>query len=314
MLYSILTNSKLKVSHIGFGCEPLGGTDWGVVDKKGVINAVQVAIEKGINFFDTADVYGLGKSEEMLANALGKQRHKVVILTKFGINWTLFPNSKRANTFYDSSPKRVREALHKSLIRLKIDSIPIYLIHWPDPKTPIEKTMAELIKAKKQGKIQNIGVSNFSASQIEEAHSMEPLTCVEIPYNLLFRQSGNDIFPTCQRLGISVLAYGPLAQGYLTCKYKVGIQFQDNDRRSRLNHFKPNNMISNEKVLRKLEVLSKKYHCSCAQIAIRWILDLNLFASVIVGAKTSDQVENNVNITNLHIKREDMASLSNIIN
>jgi len=314
MIYKSLGNSTQKISQLGFGCEPLGGTDWGDFSEAKVVQAVREAMERGINLFDTADIYGLGRSEKMLSYALGEKRKDIVIITKFGVNWRLKKGEKRARTHYDSSPERVRKALHDSLKRLRVESIPIYMIHWPDPQTHIEVTMNELIKAKNDGKIQHIGVSNFSEAQIKQAHSIEPLSCVEIPYNLIHRQVGMDIFSICEESKISILAYGPLAQGYLTGKYKNGVKFQTNDRRSILDHFKDKAMKSNHKVLIRLKELSEKYKCTPSNIALKWVLDSQSITSVIVGGKTVNQVKDNLNISNLQLDNDDIISLTNIIN
>src|ERR1035438_3561954 len=138
MEYAQLGGSDVGISRIGFGCEQLGGTDWGDVAPRSVANAVRRALELGVNFFDTADTYGLGTSERALASALGDDRHAVIIATKFGVNWKSDPNGGRAKTYFDCSPKRVEEALEGSLRRLRIERIPLYFVHWPDPMTPLK--------------------------------------------------------------------------------------------------------------------------------------------------------------------------------
>ena len=136
MEYITLGQTGLCVSRLVFGCEQLGSYDWGKIDDQEAIAAVQRALDLGINFFDTADVYGLGRSEELLADALGSRRHEVIIATKFGINWEIDPQGGRAKTFRDATPGRVLEAVEGSLRRLKLDSIPLYQVHWPDPNVP----------------------------------------------------------------------------------------------------------------------------------------------------------------------------------
>ena len=146
MEYRKLGNTDLNVSRIILGCEPLGGTDWGDFNLEDAKNAVRHALELGINTFDVADVYGLGQAEEVLAEALGQRRHDSIIITKFGVNWRTSEFQARAETFRDASPKHVRSALEASLRRLKIEYIPLYLIHWPDPNTPIEDTIEALLQ------------------------------------------------------------------------------------------------------------------------------------------------------------------------
>jgi aryl-alcohol dehydrogenase-like predicted oxidoreductase len=151
------------ISRLCFGCEPLGGIDWGVVDVAGIGSAIDRALDLGIDFFDTADVYGLGLSEERLSQTLGHRRHDVVIATKGGVSWSTPTSQSRASITRDSSPSYLRTAVENSLRRLRLDVLPIYYVHWPDPSTPIEATFAELEKLRTEGKIGSLGCSNYSA-------------------------------------------------------------------------------------------------------------------------------------------------------
>ena len=169
MEYTTLGQTGFRVSRIAFGCEQLGGYDWGKVNEKEAIAAVNRALDLGVNFFDTADVYGLGRSEENLAKALGSRRHEVIIATKAGVNWEIEPRGGRARTFLDSSPKRIVEAVECSLRRLKLDSIPLYQVHWPDQAVPVSDTMEALIKCQDQGKIQHIGYANITHTELSDA-------------------------------------------------------------------------------------------------------------------------------------------------
>jgi len=163
MEYKKLGETDLEISRIGFGCWAIGGHGYGKVDDNESIEAIKKALDSGINFFDTADVYGFGHSEEILGKALGTQRNDVIIATKFGINW-----KENGHTFKDCSAKRVVKAVENSLRRLKIDTIPLYQIHWPDPNTTLQETMGALIDCQKSGKIRYIGSSNFNAGLIEQ--------------------------------------------------------------------------------------------------------------------------------------------------
>jgi aryl-alcohol dehydrogenase-like predicted oxidoreductase len=167
MEYAALAD--LKVSRIIFGCEALGGTDWGKVDVPAVQAAVAHAWDRGINTFDVADVYGLGRAETALAEALGPRRHDAVIITKFGVNWRQGKNGGRAETFRDASPAHAKKAAENSLRRLKIDCIPLYLVHWPDPRTPLADTRAALEELKAAGKIRRYGLSNFPGRRLAAA-------------------------------------------------------------------------------------------------------------------------------------------------
>jgi len=292
--YVTLANSDLIVSRLAFGCEPLGGIDWGDVDTSLTIDAVARALELGINVFDTADVYGLGRSETVLSQALGSRRYDVVIISKFGVNWKENPEGGRARTYFNASPQRVVEALEDSLRRLRIDCIPLYLIHRPDPHTPISETMTALRRCQEAGKIKYVGVSNFSAQLIREAQSIFPLTAVEIQYSLIERRPEQDLLPCCQELGLSILAYGSLGQGLLTGKYGTDARFGQDDRRHRLPHFQRRNLQENLRIVARLRTISEYYHKSPAQVAVRWVLENSAVACAIVGAKNRTQVEDNV--------------------
>lgn len=289
-----LSRIDLIISRVGFGCEPLGGADWGYVDESDAVAAVSRALDLGINFFDTADVYGLGRSEEILSRALGERRKDVVIATKFGVNWHKGPTTGRARTFFDCSPRRTIEALEGSLRRLQVDCIPLYLVHWPDPKTPIGETMQALMKCREEGKIRHIGVSNFPASQIREAHQAADLSAVELPYNLIDRRCEAEVLPLCRELGLAVIAHGPLAQGLLTGKYDLNSRFGQDDRRHRLPHFQGKALVEHLRIVDRLKEVGERHQRSPAQVAIRWLLDYTSVTCAITGAKSPPQIEDNV--------------------
>jgi len=219
MEYVRVPQSGLRVSRIGFGCEQLGGFDWGVVDEKLAAAAVEKALASGVNFFDTANVYGLGRSEEVLSTALGQRRHEVVIATKCGLNWTPSRNGNRARTYVDSKPQTVVQSLEGSLRRLRVDSIGLCFLHWPDPHVPLEQTLEALERCLRTGKIRSLGLSNYPASLIRKACQVAPISAAESPYSLIDRDAEKQVFACCRDHGISVIAYGALGQGLLTGKY-----------------------------------------------------------------------------------------------
>lgn len=313
MEYAALGRSGIRISRIGLGCEQLGGVDWGDVDPKSVAKAVRRALDLGITFFDTADVYGLGVSERALASALGDDRHAVVIATKFGVSWTSDPNGGRARTFVDCSPNRLEEALNGSLRRLRIERIPLYFVHWPDPRTPLDATMSALAKAQRAGKIGQVGVSNFPTSLVRAANEIVPLAAVEVQYNLLDRSVEEGLITCCQDLGISLLAYGPLAQGLLTGKYRTNNGFPATDRRHRHPHFQGPKWEQNLAAAGRVSVVAAgtKY-LSPSQVALRWLLDRPLVTSVITGVKTASQIEENVGALGWALSSEQRAYLEEI--
>ena len=289
-----LANTELVISRIGFGCGPLGGTDWGHFDQREAMAAVSRAVDLGITFFDTADVYGLGRSERLLSEALGERRHDVVIASKCGVNWEESGRGDRARTFYDSSPQRLVEALENSLRRLRVDTIPLYFIHWPDPNTPLTDTVATLLRCQEAGKIQHIGLSNFSPAQIREVSKNLRVAAVQMQYSLIDRRVEKDVLPCCDELGISAIAYGSLAQGFLTGKYDSTKQFGADDCRSRLDHFQGKVRDANTVIVDRLRTIGSRCRKSPAQIAMRWVLENPGVAGIIAGTRSTTQAEHNV--------------------
>jgi aryl-alcohol dehydrogenase-like predicted oxidoreductase len=304
-----LGTSDISMSRIGLGCEPLGGTDWGAVDEDLAQRAIAEGVACGIDLFDTADIYGLGRSEERLAHALAAHRHRAVIISKCGIRPETDFQLTRARTYRDGSARWVAEAVDQSLRRLRIERIPLYLVHWPDPNTPITETIAALDHCRRAGKVGHIGVSNFSATQLREAHQASPLTVVELQYNLLTRYAERDVLPLCEQLGIGVIAYGPLAQGLLTGKYAAGHRFGVNDRRHRLPHFQDKFLIDSLETMRRLKEVSRFRRRSPAQVALRWVLDHPVVSGAIVGVKSPEQVRDNVQALGWNLNPEERSYL-----
>ena len=305
MLNSLLLDSNISISKIGFGGGPLSGVDWGFFDKKQNMMAVSRAYELGVNVFDTADVYGLGMSEKLLSEALGNKRHDVLISTKFGVNWDERPSNGLAKTFYDSSAKRVVEALEASLKRLRLDCIPLYYIHWPDSNTSFLETAEALKRCQESGKIENIGLSNFSLTQIIEIQKDLNVTAVQAQYSLIDKGIEGDFLNTCKDLGINVFTYGPLAQGLLSGKYNDKSTFGDDDCRKRLSHFHGKNYNQHLGIFNKVSEISRKYEITMSQVAIRWVLENPYISCAISGIKTIAQIEENVRALEFNILPDD---------
>lgn len=290
------------------GCEPLGGTDWGVVDLSLVRRAVAAALDVGVTVFDTADVYGLGRSEEELSAALGARRKDAFIITKFGVRWENESAGGRARTFKDSSPSYLAQALEGSLKRLRIDAIPLYLVHWPDQATPIDDTLAALERARQSGKILNFGLSNFDANAI--AASRERISALEGPYSLLRQDDAGGSFRAAKEGGLACVAYGPLAQGLLTGKYAKSSKFESNDRRNRLAQFDPGQWEANARVLARLEEVGHKREKKIAEVAVRWVLDSGLIDIAVVGAKSPEQMIENAGVLNWALTKAEVSYLA----
>jgi aryl-alcohol dehydrogenase-like predicted oxidoreductase len=307
----MLPGTAFEVSRLALGCGALGCPDHGEVSLPEAMAAVTRAHDLGVNLFDTADVYGLGQSEVLLSKALGSARHDAVIVSKFGVDWEA-PNrgSGRARTFRNSSPRRVVEAVEGSLRRLRIEALPLYLIHWPDPTVPVEDTVEALLRCQAAGKIRHFGVSNFNGPQIREASAVGTVSAAEVQYNLMVRSPEHDILPACRELNVAVLAYAPLAQGLLTGVEALTRPIVEGDRRLTLPHFGPAIRDRSATLLRLLERMGEKYGRSPAEVAIRWVLDNPLVSVAIVGAKSPTQLDRNIGALEWCLHAEDREALS----
>jgi aryl-alcohol dehydrogenase-like predicted oxidoreductase len=281
------------MSSICFGCEPLGGTDWGDVDVESIKNAIHTALDLGINFFDTAGVYGLGLSEERLSKILGNRRHDMVIATKGGLSWEKSRSGGRAVVVKDSSPSAIRRDAEDSLRRLRLETLPIFFVHWPDGDTPIEDTFFELLQLKNEGKIQSIGCSNFSAQQVKQAINVSQVDYMQAPVNILNGPLEQNISDICTKNEIKVIAYNVLANGLLAGKYNKNSSFPENDRRSRLSLFKGIEFHEALDRVEELKVKATEKNSSVLQYVINWTLKQENISAVILGIKNSKQIEDN---------------------
>jgi len=306
----------LKVSAVGFGCWEIGGT-YGRIDESQFQRAVAQAIDSGINCFDTAEAYGMGVSEEALARALGGRRNNVVIATKFGVGYEEMPNRR------DSSRERVLASIDKSLQRLRTDHVDVYLVHWPDPNTPLDETMRALDDVVRQGKVRFIGVSNFRLAQIEECARLRRFDVGQYAWNMFDRRMQAEIFPYCAAQQIAVMAYGSLAYGMLSGTFHAGMSFDENDWRSgggnlgSLNLFRtlfgPEHFPRNLAAVEELKRLAAKYGKSLPQFALRWTLSNPVVGTALVGFRASAEVTENLGALGWDISNADMAEIDAIL-
>jgi aryl-alcohol dehydrogenase-like predicted oxidoreductase len=305
MEYQYLGRSDLNISRIGFGCWAIGGHGYGPVDDAGSIRAIHAALDQGINFFDTADVYGFGHSEEVLGRALGERKEQAIIATKFGVNW-----DNRGKTFKDSSPDRVFEAVDASLRRLRIDCIPLYQLHWHDGKTPIKDTLDALARCREQGKIRYIGCSNFTDSMLKEAVHFARIESLQLQFSLLERQRDVNLDHCANVLRMGILVYGVLGRGLLSGKYRNGATFGEGDTRSRDLNFHGSQLEQSLRLVNVLEQIGIKYHKKPSQVAIRWVLENPAISSALVGIKSVDQAAENAGSAGWRLDPEDMQCLA----
>ena len=295
-----LPGSDLTVSRVALGGCPLGGYGWGHVDDDEAIAAVRRADELGINFFDTADVYGFGHSEELLSQALGDRRRQIVIASKFGVRRT-----HDGRIVKDISPAYLREALEASLRRLRLDCLSLYYIHWPDGCTSVEDAVAELARCRAAGKIQAIGVSNFNSEQLRQASSVACVSAIQVQCSLVDRAAAGEVRETAAQLGVPLITWGSLAQGMLTGKYGRDVSFGPDDRRSRYDNFQGAKLTENLAAVQRLKALAERLHKRPSQVALRWLLDTPQVGCVLFGAKRPGQVEENTGAIGWRLSPED---------
>jgi aryl-alcohol dehydrogenase-like predicted oxidoreductase len=286
-------DKPVGVSKICFGCEALGGVDWGEVNIDAIAEAVDGAIDFGINFFDTADVYGLGLSESRLSEILGSRRHDVVIATKGGVTWQHSASGGRATIRRDSSPEHLSGAVEASLRRLRLERLPVYFIHWPDPNTDIRTTFEFLAKLQDSGKIGFIGCSNFNAGQVRLACEVADVTLLQLPVNILLEDLEPEMCQVIHDKNIGVVAYNVLANGLLTGKYGLDARFPKSDRRSRLPLFQGGAYRQAIQQVSEISELARTEGLTCAQYSIAKVVRRADVMSAILGIKNRKQMEEN---------------------
>ncbi len=303
MKYRKIANTDLEVSAVALGSWVLGGECWGgEVDDARSVRVVREALDKGMNFIDTAPVYGDGHAEEVIGKALKGASRPAVIATKCGLE------RKGASIRNNLSAAFIREEIGNSLRRLGVDAIDLYQCHWPDPDTPLEETFGEMKKLVAEGKIRYIGVSNFDRELLERAAEIAPVVSDQMQYSLLDREVEEDLVPFCRKKGISLLAYGPLAGGLLTGKYKTRPSFPKGDVRSFFYDYYREPLWSKAmELVRVLEEIASKHKVPVSQVAIGWVLSHAEVASCLVGCRTPEQLEQNVRAAEWELSEDELA-------
>ena len=302
----VLKNSDLEVSRLCFGGCPMGGYGWGKVSEEELITAVQCAVNEGINFFDNADTYGLGKSEETLAKALSDKRHQVVIGTKFGVR------VENGKTFYDNSPEWIEKALTGSLKRLNTDYIDLYQVHYRDSKTPISVVVETLEKMRQKGYIRYYGLSNIHHDDLAELQGeVGKFVSFQDEYSLACRKNESDMIELSEKLQLTPITWGSLGQGILSGKYDKNSTFGVDDRRSReiYVNFHGDKLLKNLEIVEVLKDIAQEVNKPVPAVAIRWILDYLKDSAVIVGIKNPQQLYSNMEALGWKLSEEQIARL-----
>lgn len=301
--------TDLQVSPLVLGTWVTGGWAWGGSDERESLAAILRALELGINFIDTAPVYGFGKSEQIVGKALKQWgREKVVVATKCGLEWDDKERIRR-----NSSPGRILQEVDDSLKRLGVDYIDLYQIHWPDPAAPFEDSMNTLFKVQEVGKIRCIGVSNFGRDELEQIMRHGDILSLQPPYNMFEREAEKDLLPFCLEKGIATLAYGGLCRGLLSGKFKGDERFPKGDLRRADPKFKPDRFKKYVSAVDEIKPIAASYGKSPAQFALGWALHQPGITCVIAGARTVKQAEDNAGACGWTIKPEDLRRVDEIL-
>ena len=294
MEYRQFGQTGLEVSAIGFGCWEMGG-GYGSIEETEVIAAIHRAIDLGVNCFDTAEGYGMGKSEALLAKALGNHRKDVIVVTKFGIN---YKNDRLRGR--DSRCSMVHAAIDRSLKALNTDYVDVYLVHWPDRATPFDETMQALDEIVQQGKVRYVGLSNFKPDEIEKCMETRRVDVVQYGCNLFDRRMAKWIFPYAHENGIGVMTYGSLSYGMLTGTFTEETTFEEGDWRRgggsdmSLRLFVPGIFQRNVRAVNELKALAEGLDRKLPHVALNWVLSNPGVSVSLVGARRTVEVEDNM--------------------
>ncbi|GAB3584821.1 aldo/keto reductase [Amycolatopsis endophytica] len=308
MRKTTLGKSGLDVSRIAFGTWQLSG-EWGSFDEDAAVTAVQHARELGVNFFDTAQAYGFGKSEALLGRALREElkrdRDSLVIATKGGIN----PGRSRPR---DAGRAWLRKGVEESLRFLDLDHIDLYQVHWPDPDTPPEETASALQELVDEGKIRHAGVSNYDAAQLAAFDRTRPVETLQPPYHLFRRGIEQDPLPYCREHDIGVLVYSPLGSGLLTGALTPRTTFDADDWRAKSSAFQGANLQRNLEVVEQLKNLAAEKGATVSQLAIAWTLHQPGVHVAIVGARRAANIEDSLGAANLDLTADDLTRIADL--
>lgn len=315
MEYRRLGMIDLEVSAVGIGTWEIGNRAYGQTDEDEAVAAIRRGLDLGVTCFDTAPGYGFGRSEEVLGSALGPRRKDIVLVTKCGLGW--HEHDDTADWWRDGTRSRVLAEIDDSLRRLGTDWVDLYLVHWPDAKTPMEETAAAMAEVVRAGKARQVGVSNFGLEQIRAFDRVCPIAVVQMGYNLFDRRIEADVLPYCRERGIAVMAYGALCYGLLTGAFSASTRFDPPDWRATgkafgLELFTPENFPRNVAVVDALKPVATRLGKSLPQLALNWVAHRPGVAVSLSGVRRPSEIEDNVGAANWRLSGEDLDEIDRI--
>jgi aryl-alcohol dehydrogenase-like predicted oxidoreductase len=302
-----LGKGNLEVSAIGFGCMGMSWSYGPPKDKQEMIALLHAAVERGVTFFDTAEVYGPLQNEELVGEALAPFRGKVVIATKFG--WEANPNDGGKWNALNSRPEHIKQAAEGSLKRLKVDAIDLYYQHRVDLNVPIEEVAGAVKELIEEGKVKHFGMSEASAKTIRRAHAVQPVAALQSEYSLFWREPEETVMPTLEELGIGFVPFSPLGKGFLTGKIDAETKFDSTDFRNTVPRFSPENRKANQALVDLVSSFAAHRQVTPAQIALAWLLAKKPWIVPIPGTTKPARLEENLGASQVELSPDDVRAL-----
>src|SRR5438046_891001 len=307
-----LGKSNLEISALGLGCMGMSFSYGPPKDKQEMTALLHAAVDRGITFFDTAEVYGPYTNEELVGEALAPFRKQVVIATKFGFDLSGTDHRPGAAGL-NSRPEHIRQAVAGSLKRLRVDTIDLFYQHRVDPNVPIEDVAGAVKELIEEGKVKHFGLSEAPAETIRRAHAVQPISAIQSEYSLWWRTPEEDVLPTCEELGIGFVPYSPLGRGYLTGKIDEHTTFDSSDLRSRNPRFTPEAIQANQAVIDLLARIGEQKRATLAQIALAWLLAQKPWIVPIPGSRKIERLEENIGAVQVNLTEGDLREIDSAI-
>ena len=302
-----LGNRGLEVSALGLGCMGMSWSYSPIPDRNEMISLLRAAVERGVTFFDTAEVYGPYTNEELLGEALSSFRGRVVIATKFG--WKPASEGEARWSRLDSRPAHIKQVVEGSLKRLRVDALDLYYQHRVDPEVPIEDVAGAVKDLVQQGKVKHFGLSEAAANTVRRAHAVQPVSALQSEYSLWYREPEKEVLPTLEELGIGFVPFSPLGKGFLTGRIDENTTFDSSDFRNTVPRFTAENRKANQALVDLLQNIAKKKNATPGQIALAWLLAQKPWIVPIPGTTKLHRLEENVGAAGIELTPDDLGDI-----